>query len=452
MSGRRWAVAAIVALAGAVVTSGALAGTGTGTGMGTGGAPADPVIPARLSLDDAVKIFRAHGLDLLIADAAVRSAEADVLSASAVANPGVSIGAGPAFNYDAKAAGCSGCQPYAIQWQITDNGAVSDWLSGKRGLRAEAAKAALASARLSRVDAERSLLGTLKQLYVQVAVAQRALDFAQKTDASLSSTAKVAEQRFPGSLDKGTLARIQVQALEAQQASTAAKMNLRQAQVALAFVLGVRGTTPDFTVDDGALALRVPGTLDGATEATLLRKAMATRPDLLALEQQRARAESSLALAKRSQVPDFSLFVAYSQLGTGQNVGQPMNAVFGVQTTLPVFYQQQGEIRRARADLDTQSLALEKARTQVASDVSTAWAAYVSSKEALERMETKILPRAKDALDIVRQQFELGQAPLMDFLDAERTWIAANVEEEQDLGAYWSAVYQLEQAVGMELR
>ena len=45
-----------------------------------------------------------------------------------------------------------------------------------------------------------------------------------------------------------------------------------------------------------------------------------------------------------------------------------------------------------------------------------------------------------------------GAATLMDFLDAERTYIATNVEYFQDLTAYWTAIFQLEQAVGVELR
>jgi cobalt-zinc-cadmium efflux system outer membrane protein len=39
----------------------------------------------------------------------------------------------------------------------------------------------------------------------------------------------------------------------------------------------------------------------------------------------------------------------------------------------------------------------------------------------------------------------------MDFLDAQRTYIATNIEYLQDLSNYWTAVFQMEQAVGMEL-
>ena len=39
-----------------------------------------------------------------------------------------------------------------------------------------------------------------------------------------------------------------------------------------------------------------------------------------------------------------------------------------------------------------------------------------------------------------------------DFLDSLRTYIATRQEYLNDLGAYWTAVFQLEQAVNTELR
>ena len=48
--------------------------------------------------------------------------------------------------------------------------------------------------------------------------------------------------------------------------------------------------------------------------------------------------------------------------------------------------------------------------------------------------------------------YRKGAASLLDFLDAERTYIATNLEYRQDLAAYWDAVYQLEQATAVKLR
>jgi len=67
-------------------------------------------------------------------------------------------------------------------------------------------------------------------------------------------------------------------------------------------------------------------------------------------------------------------------------------------------------------------------------------------------MEKQLKPAAERAFSITRLQYDKGAATLMDFLDAQRTYIATNVEYLQDLANYWTAVYQVEEAVGMELR
>jgi cobalt-zinc-cadmium efflux system outer membrane protein len=421
--------------------------------IGTSAAVPRPVeLPSVLTLDESVNILRAKGLDLLIANAQIISSEGDVLVASAIANPNVNAAAGPAFNYNAHVPGCSGCQPYAVQWGISDNGALVDFLAGKRGLRVESARAALASAKLARADALRNLEAQVKQQYVQVALAKRSVDFASEVDHTLDQLVELNRRRYPGVIDEGALARVEVQKLEADQALDSAKLGLRQARVGLAFLLGVRGGVPDFDVEGDVLKFRVPAALAGATEQSLIERSLALRPDLQQLAYERKRADASLRLAQRQRFPDVALQAQYTQLGQGQNVGQPMNLVVGLSVTLPVFYQQQGEIRRAHADVDVQALTQVKTQAQIVSDVGTAYAAYVASKTLVERMETSLLGRAKTARDIVEIQHRAGTVPLMDFLDAERTYIATNVEYFQDLAAYWTAIFQLEQATATELR
>ena len=45
-----------------------------------------------------------------------------------------------------------------------------------------------------------------------------------------------------------------------------------------------------------------------------------------------------------------------------------------------------------------------------------------------------------------------GAASLLEFLDAQRSFILTTVEYLNDLSDYWIAVFQLERAVGTELR
>jgi cobalt-zinc-cadmium efflux system outer membrane protein len=405
--------------------------------------PPPTEIPQRLTLDDALALFRARGFDLLIADAAVMSAEGDEKTAGAVPNPIGNVGYGRVLS-DA-----AGAAPNQFLFGLSDNAAIVDSLAGKRGLRLDVAHAALAAAKMQRVDAQRTLEFQIKQAYIQVALALQALSFAKDVAAANQQTVELNSRKYKaGAINEGDLARVETAKLEADQAVDTATLNVRTARLQLAYLLGSRGRVPDFDVETDILKYRVPGSLASANPDGLVKSAFDTRPDLKALGYQRARAQAQIDLAKRQRFPDIALSAQY----TPTSAAQPQTLSFGVTVPLPLFYQQQGEIRRAEADYDTQSLQQAKLTAQVVSDVETAFASFSASRRLVERMETTLLDRARTARDITQRQFQGGTANLIDFLDAQRTFIATNLEYLQDLTNYWTAVFALEQAVGVELR
>jgi len=418
-------------------------------------------LPLQLTLDQSVQILKSKSLDLLIAEASVRNAEGAVGSASFVPNPALTLGYGRTLGGYPTDGTCPGSSPGNVttgcspdQWTvgINDQSAIEDSLAGKRDLRLRVANRALAAAKMSRNDALRTIEFQVKSAYAQVVQAQRGLTFAKEVQATNVKTLELFQTRMrSGAINEGDLARIETQKLEADQGVDAAVENLRQARMALAFLLGVRGPVPDFTVDDHALDFSVPTRLTTPDEDGLLRLAFDHRPDLAAQGFQKASAEAAIALAKRLRFPDISVGAQYTQTGTSSSAIQPPTISFTLTAPIPLFYQQQGEIRQAEANYDTQSLQQAKVTAQVVSDVGTAQTAFVSSRSMVERMEKQLRPAAERALQITRLQYDKGAATLMDFLDAQRTYIATNVEYLQDLANYWTAVYQLEEAVGMEL-
>jgi cobalt-zinc-cadmium efflux system outer membrane protein len=424
--------------------------------------PEPVVLPPQLSLAQSIAILRTKGLDLLIAEAQVHSAEGDVGIASAVPNPVIGLSYGRVFTYDPSNinGGCSGafCDNNAYGANVSEQAAIEDSLSGKRNLRLKVANAALKAAKLSRDDALRNLEFQAKSAYLQFAQAQRALTFSKQVQATNVRTLELFQARLrSGAINEGELARVQTQKLEADQGVDEAAEAVNQARFALAFLLGARGPVPEFTVDDTVLDYSIPASLADASPNKLLRDALMHRPDLLSLGYQRVSAEAAIALAKRLRFPDITLGASYAQTGiggAGTNAPlQPPTLTFSVSAPIPLFYQQQGEIRKAEANYETQALSHAKTTAQVVSDVSSAVSAYQTSRALVERMEKGgLLSSAKTARDITRTQYERGAGTLMDLLDAQRTYIATNVEYFQDLTSYWTAVAQLEQAVGMELR
>lgn len=415
-------------------------------------AEADPPsldLPSLLTLDEALRIFRTRGFDLLIAEANIRGAEADAVVAGAIANPALNASYGRAFNYNADAPGASANQ-YSIG--VSDQGSILDTLSGKRGLRKDVARAALAAAKMSRADAERTLGSQIKQAYAQVALATAALHFARDVQAAASKTFELQRLRYPKVIDEGALARFEVQKLEADQQADLALQGMRAAQVGIAFLLGVRGPVRDFHVEEDMMRFSVPEKLTGASPEALIRQAYQSRPDLKMADFQRQRAGAQIDLERRRRFPDVSLSAQYSQTGVNNNAIQPPTLTFGVTAPIPLLYQNQGEIRRAEADYTAQSVLRLRTQAQIASDVESAFASYTISRRLVERMESTFLARAKLARDITELQYNAGSATLIDFIDAQRTFITTNLEYLQDLTNYWTAVFQLEQAVGTELR
>src|SRR5207302_1729441 len=124
-------------------------------------------------MDDALHIFRERGFDLLIAEAQIAAAGGDATAAGAFANPLLSASAGRSFDYDPRA--CPGCSATAWSIGLTDPSALSDLISGKRGLRIEVARAALAAAKRSRDDALRTLSLQVRQAVLDPAFFDRAL-------------------------------------------------------------------------------------------------------------------------------------------------------------------------------------------------------------------------------------------------------------------------------------
>jgi cobalt-zinc-cadmium efflux system outer membrane protein len=366
-----------------------------------------------------------------------------------------------AFNYDPlivcppSAGGQCSADTHTIT--ASDNAALEDSLSGKRYLRLKVARAALAAARQTRADAQRTLEFQVKQTYMQAVLARDVLDFALEVQKSNSQTLDKVRLRFEkGAISEADEAKIETAKLESDQAVDAATQVLRLAKVSLAFLLGVRGAVPDYNIEQDLPKFVVSPKLQAATRDQLLADAVEHRPDLRAQLFQRDRAFAVLALARRLRFPDLDLQLGFSYAapGGGQNSGNtvPPTLIGGISGNIPIFYQQQGEIRKADADRRTQELQVAKQTAQVVSDVEAAWASFNGTRKLVTRMEERLLERARRARDLVAIQYDKGAVSLLELLDAQRQFIITNVEYLNDLGSYWTAVFQLEQAVGMDLR
>ena len=402
-----------------------------------------PVVLAPLvTMNEALRTFREHGFDALLADAAAMRAEGDVEAAAHVANPGVAASGGYTFQLPA------GTPPWAWAVSLTDNGAIFDLLTGKRSLRASSARAALDAARLHRASVELGLEANVKQAYVQVGLGRLQVEFTDQQSQSLDKTLGLSRTRHE-LLDESDIARVEVQKLEADQALVRARQTLRASQAQLALLVGVRGAIPDFDVDRATLAYRVPTAIAGATENSLYAIARQHRPEIAEWKANVTHGDEALSLERRKVFPDVALS---GFLSGGSTISDDKSAGGGISFNLPILYQQQGEIRRAEGDFAAAQLLQRRADAQIAADVSLAWAQLTTARTQVDRMTGGELDAATKQRDILQKKFDAGAADLNDYLDAQRTYLAVQLNYLHLVASFWNAVFALERATGTDLR
>jgi len=419
--------------------------------------PAEDAIPARLSLADAEQIFLARGLDLLIAQFGAEGAEGDLRAAGAHPNPGLNLGVlyTRATNSDLFYSGIGQNAPASL-WGfsigVSDNAAIMDQLSGKRSLRIEAVSKAVAAARLTIEEVKRLELTQLRQAYVAAVLARLNVDAATESFQTFDKQLDLTQKRYDeGAINGLELSRIKQAQLEALQALDQVKAGQKQAMASLLFILGVRSGIPEVELTSGIDYVPLKR-LEGASVPTLHELALGNRTDVKIAQANLEQSQVLVRQARRARLPDVSLSLGYSEQCSATTCSSEPAFNAGLSGNIPVLYQQQGEIRRAESNALSAQRTLAKAKAQVLSDLTQSFAAYGAAASQVQRMESKLLQQARQSRDLAQLMYQKGAASLIDFLDAQRSYVATELEYHQNLASYWNAVYQLEQAIATPLR
>jgi outer membrane protein, heavy metal efflux system len=401
-----------------------------------------------LSLRAATLRAKTSGMEVLLAEVRIRAAEGEAKASAALPNPAVTLSLGHILQSEA-------ADPNAGRWQYTaglsDRALLSELLFGKHGLKKDVGAFAVAAARADRKDAERMVAFATQSAYLDVVGAQKALVVAKEIAELLSKAVALNRLRYPKVIDEGVLARVEAEALVAEERVDRASAELTFADANLSYLLGARSAGARFEVDEHAIDFSDPQGLSGATVDALTARALTARPDAKRAIITEKRAASDLSLAGRQRVPEVEVFAGFQQAGTGPAAVQPPTFTLGLGLPLPIVNSGRAAVLSREAARDAAGLTKLQLQRQIALEVKIAFAAFVSGRRIAARYDGPLLERRRKAFDITKIQYEAGSATLMDFLDAERGLAAASLERLAVLVSYWKSVYALESAVGVEI-
>ena len=287
-----------------------------------------------ISLDEAIQLALQHNHNVLAARTVIQQNEAEETTANLRPNP-VLLGDSqflPIF------------QPSQFSADYIDNSAQFDLgvsylfeRGKKRQHRLQAAKDVTAVTRSQVADNERSLTFSVASQFINVELAESALELATQDLKSFQDTVDIGEARYKaGDIGEDDLLKIKLQMLQFQTDVSAAQLARVQGLSDLRQLLGYESIGADYDVAGSFDYRPVPGNLED-----FQAKALQNRPDLRAAQLGVNAANSQHELQKAIGKRDVTGQVSYTHLGDTNNV-----SLFG-QIQMPIFDRNQGEIARA---------------------------------------------------------------------------------------------------------
>jgi cobalt-zinc-cadmium efflux system outer membrane protein len=399
-------------------------------------APAPPGaarVPARLTLDEAIRLAESRSPALLETRARIAVAEAEALGAPKRPNPSLDV------EFRGYPLFASDLPPFLDSQELTIAVDQEFEPGDRRRWRREAAQFGVQASAAEGADVLRRLRLDVQRAYVHVVLAQADGDAARATLTDVDRVLTVNRARYEqGELSGVELRRLQVERHRFADDALVADLALRNARSRLLALLNVRPLdqpfeTVDMLPEDAGLPPVAPApAAEGAPE----------RADLRALRLGEQRAEADAKLQHALRIPPFSL-------GGGWQRDFGTNAIV-VRATVPLALWNRNEGGRSRAAAER---ALAASRTSAASaaaelEVHLARNAVESGRARVAVIADEYVKNAREARDIVLAAYRAGAATLIDYLDAQRAYREAQRAEHRARFDYRVSVFELEAAVG----
>jgi len=185
--------------------------------------------------------------------------------------------------------------------------------------------------------------------------------------------------------------------------------------------------------------------------------ALAKRPDIRALEAEKAKGESAVVLAKAETVPNITGGLGYQREAksmelAGNDVKSTDNLLgMRLSVPIPLFDRNQAGVLEAQARKAGTEKRLLYTRQVVEREVEAAYARLMATEKALSIYSSDILPQLEENLKLVQEAYRLGEVGILSVIEEQKKFYEVN---DSYLAAQYSrqtALAKLEAATGMEI-
>lgn len=287
-------------------------------------------------------------------------------------------------------------------------------------------------------DAQRlRIVNNVRMMFYKVLAGQRLVDVKQDLSKLAGDATQTSHQLANvGQADRPDVLQAEVEQQQVDIGLRIARQNLRSSWRTLAAVVG----KPDLP------QARLEGDLEAVPELNYeegLAITLRDSPEVKLAQQAVERAEATLSQAKKAAIPDLQLYGNLSQ--NNMPLVETSPRITGVQggvqvgVQLPIFNRNQGNIAAAKAEIESKKQDLARLKLQLARDVANQFRDYESARATVRQYKTEMLPRAAQAYELYRMNYQNMAAAYPQALISQRTLFQLEVDYVQALESAWQS-------------
>jgi cobalt-zinc-cadmium efflux system outer membrane protein len=293
-------------------------------------------------------------------------------------------------------------------------------VAGQRGLRIAEAERNLLRAEAGFQDFARTFRGRLARAFYQAVAARERLALQRRIEELNRNLLDVTKVKF----DAGDVSALEVHVAVVRYGQTRketfdAEENVTQALLELRRLIGLQESfNPEGKLEP---AVAPP------TAATVLERALASRPDLLGRRYELQRAQAEIALVRRQNFPNPTVGLSFNREGSGDKIVHG-----GISIPFPVFNRRQGEIASLdarRLQIRSELAALEK---EIRKEVDQTVSRWQTAQRNIELFQRDILEQTEENFRLLEAAYreravDLPRILIMgtDLVNARRSYLDA---------------------------
>ena len=177
---------------------------------------------------------------------------------------------------------------------------------------------------------------------------------------------------------------------------------------------------------------------------SLVKEALAARPDLRAAELGVEAAGQRLGLARAETFTVMGIFSA-------KDVNKQTTSGPGLDVVVPILNQNQGGMAQGQARLEKAARFYVAVRDRIVLEVREAAARYAQAKESHDQWQNRILPPVATAARQAKQAFANGNVTYLFVLEAQRKWADARFKAASAAADLRRARAEIERSLGHRL-